>query len=72
MSNVQWGLAWLWRRVTTWTVAAWFGLGGAGSIRPNCSGAGLGRGDGLFSLNLFEREMRVRQYFHEKWVGHLL
>jgi hypothetical protein len=27
-------LAWLWRRVPTWAVAAWSGLGGGGVVWP--------------------------------------
>jgi hypothetical protein len=43
------GVAWLWRRVSTWSVAAWSGLGGAGGVRPGCGGADLGRGFSAWS-----------------------
>jgi hypothetical protein len=35
----------------------WSDLSGAGSVQLGCGGVDLGRGSGLFSLNLSEREM---------------
>jgi hypothetical protein len=58
--------------VTAWSGTSVGGLGSAYSVKHGYGGADLGRGGDLFSLNLFERKIGVKQCFHEKWVGHLL
>jgi hypothetical protein len=60
-----------WRRGPARALEPWSSLGGAGSVRPGCGGADLGRDGGLFFLKLSEGEMGQNNRYDPVFQRHL-